>query len=137
MTTNSVRKDPTTKQNFLDRMMSRDFSGDLADLAVNRDLRYERVKPNVISLRFGDSGQTFEMVIRKPRSPEALAAMRAKAAGKTVGKKPSRRQTTTEAREGTEVAAAPEIRQPRRGAAGNSPRTRGRAAAGQDNGATQ
>lgn len=106
-TTNNVRKDPTTKANLLDKMMSRDFSGDLADLAVNRDLRYERIRPNVIALKFGDSGNTFEMVVRKPRTPEALAAMRAKAAGKEIGKKASTKRTKAEVAEGTEVGVEP------------------------------
>jgi len=74
-------KDPTTKYDLIDRMMRRDFDGDLASLAVDRKLRYERTRPNVLKLEFGHSGQTFELVVRKPRTEEALAAFRAKRSG--------------------------------------------------------
>lgn len=78
-------KDPTTKYDLVNRMMSRDFTGDLADLAVGRKLTLSRPKQHVLQLEFGDSGRTFELVVRKPRSEEALKAFRAKRSGK-VGK---------------------------------------------------
>jgi hypothetical protein len=71
-------KDPVSKADLISRILSREFSGDLADLAVNRDLRYERPAPNVLGLKFGVSGKMFQLVVRKPRTPEQLAAMRAK-----------------------------------------------------------
>ncbi len=77
MNTNVVRthgafKDPKTKADFIDRMMSREFSGDLKDLAVNNDLKYKRIRPNALALQFGASQQTFELVIRKPRGPKEV-----------------------------------------------------------------
>jgi len=81
MTAKGAYKDPTTKYDLLDKMMSRDFDGDIASLAVDRKLRYERTRPNVLKLEFGHSGRTFEIVVRKPRTEEALAAFRAKRSG--------------------------------------------------------
>lgn len=131
-TGNTVRvgaiKDPTTKANFLDKIMQRDFTGDLADLAVNRDLRIARVKANSITLTFGDSGQQFELTVRKPRTEEWKAAMRKKLALKQGGGKKSAAKTghlrtvdgdahSPEARQPTRVAAAatkrPATRTPR------------------------
>ena len=81
MTAKGAYKDPTTKYDLIDKMMSRDFDGDIASLAVDRKLRYERTRPNVLKLEFGHSGRTFEIVVRKPRTEEALAAFRAKRSG--------------------------------------------------------
>lgn len=76
------RADPRTKEDFLDRMMARDFSGDLADLAAGRKLGLERLKPHVIRLRFGDSGKVFDLTIHKPRSeaPATIAKLKTKQA---------------------------------------------------------
>lgn len=68
-----VRHDPKTKEDLLNRMMSRDFSGDISDLAVGRGLQMERIRPNAIRLKFSDSGQTFDLTIHKPRSESTVA----------------------------------------------------------------
>lgn len=70
--TSGAFKDPVRKQDLLDKMMSHDFTGDIRDLAYNRDLRMERVKPNVIKLTFGTSGRSFELNVRKPRGPRPI-----------------------------------------------------------------
>lgn len=82
--THGAFKDPKTKGDFIDRMMSREFSGDLKDLAVNHDMRYERIRPNALKIHFGTSGQEYELVIRKPRGPRELSVKTG--AKKSVGK---------------------------------------------------
>lgn len=74
--TTGPRRDPRTKAELIDKMMARDFSGDLADLAVNRDLTLRRVRPNAVSLYFGESGTNFELTVRKPRGPKTKRASR-------------------------------------------------------------
>lgn len=70
-------RDPKTKADFIDRMMSYDFDGDIRHLgAVNATIH--RVKPHVIRLRFPDTGKEFELAVRLPRSEEAKQKMRAK-----------------------------------------------------------
>lgn len=87
-TTAGARKDPTTKANLLDRMMSFDFSGDLRDLAVGRDLRMERIRANAVRLKFGNSGSSFDLTIHKPRMSTAAEAT---SASETVKKSLSSR----------------------------------------------
>jgi hypothetical protein len=60
------RKDPRTKEELLDRMMSFDFSGDIRDVGVKR-ATIQRLAPNRISITFPDSGITYELVVRRPR----------------------------------------------------------------------
>lgn len=72
-------RDPKTKEDLLDRMMRRDFSGDLADLAENRNLQMERIRPHVIRLTFGASGKTFDLTVHKPRPAESGKPVRQKA----------------------------------------------------------
>jgi hypothetical protein len=126
--TNVVRtrgafKDPKTKSDFIDRMMSREFSGDLRDLAVNQDLRMERAKPNVLSLHFGTSGQDFEMVIRKPRGPRPIKVKAGR--GKRLGKV---HDLKTGAVLTPESGAHPSVS--RKGNTGKRNTTRGRKSAG-------
>lgn len=77
-------KEPTTKADLLNAMLSIDFSGDLRDLDPERALRIQRLRRNAISLTFG-SGQTFELVVRKPRG-EPIRAVVATKKKATVGK---------------------------------------------------
>lgn len=65
--TTAARKDPKTKAQLLDRMMSYDFSGDIHDLAAGRDLSLERIKPNAVRLKFG-GGSSFDLTVHKPRT---------------------------------------------------------------------
>jgi hypothetical protein len=80
--TSGAFKDPVRKQDLLDKIMARDFSGDINDLAVNRDLRIERVHPHVIKLTFGVSGRSFELGIRKPRGPRPIKVTQSKRVNK-------------------------------------------------------
>lgn len=89
-------KDPKTKADVIDRMMSRDFSGDLADLAVDRNLKLLRIKPHVMRMKFGHSGEQFDLTIHKTRPPKSGNAQTVKiAAAKSnpVGRKRGRRRT--------------------------------------------
>lgn len=88
-----MSKEPKTKEQFLNRMLMSDFSGDIRDLAADRNIQIKRASANVLDLTFLASGQHFQLVIRKPRSPEMIAAMEAKKAAKLAGAaapKPSR-----------------------------------------------
>lgn len=79
-------KDPKTKADLIDRMMSRDFTGDLADLAVDRDLKLQRIKPHVMRLKFGHSGEEFDLTIHKTRPPRTAKSQPIKiAAAKSKG----------------------------------------------------
>lgn len=69
--------DPKTKEDLLDRMMRRDFTGDLADLAEDRNLRMERVRPHIIRLHFGASGKTYDLTVHKPRPEGGVKSTRA------------------------------------------------------------
>lgn len=88
--TQGAFRDPKTKEDLLDRMMRRDFSGDLADLAEGRNLQMERIRPHVIRLKFGATGKTFDLTVHKPR-PEGTSTPKKKAtraetvAGEAVG----------------------------------------------------
>lgn len=122
--THGAFKDPKTKGDFIDRMMSREFSGDLKDLAVNHDMRYERIRPNALKIHFGTSGQEYELVIRKPRGPRPIVVKpgrgtRAKSANTVQGKTPTAPKT------GEQPGETPASRNPtrRRMAQGNSPST--------------
>ncbi len=96
--TSGAFKDPTTKYNLLDRIMAQDFSGDIRDLAINRDLKIERSRPNVLKLRFGVSGKEFELSVRKPRGPMTEAQLAKRNA--KLAKKTARRRAPAEHGEG-------------------------------------
>lgn len=75
-------KEPQTKADLLNSMLSIDFSGDLRDLDPERRLQIKRLRRNAISLTFG-SGNSFELVVRKPRGEmtgQAKATLRTRLA---------------------------------------------------------
>jgi len=61
-----MSKEPKTKEQFLNRMLMSDFSGDIRDLAADRNIQIKRASANVLDLTFLASGQHFQLVIRKP-----------------------------------------------------------------------
>lgn len=81
-----MAKEPKTKEQFLNRMLMSDFSGDIRDLAADRNVQIRRVSANVLDLHFLASDQHFQLVVRKPRSEEQIAKMNAKREAKTAGK---------------------------------------------------
>ena len=72
----SVAHDPVSKMDFIDRILRRDFTGDLTSLAAERNLRMERISGNKIRLHFGTSGKIFDLAVHMPKSAEARAAAR-------------------------------------------------------------
>lgn len=63
----SRNRDPRTKQELLDRMMSFDFDGDIRHLGAE-DAQLKRLAPNRVELRFPASDRTFELSVRIPRT---------------------------------------------------------------------
>lgn len=66
-----AERDPKTKEELLDRMARIDYSGDLRDLAANRNLMLKRTKKHVLEMIFPTSGSTFLLTVRKPRPIKA------------------------------------------------------------------
>lgn len=60
------RTDPKTKEDFLDRMLSFDFDGDIRHLGVE-PATIQRLGPNALRLKFPDSDQVFDLTVHKPR----------------------------------------------------------------------
>lgn len=58
-------KDPKTKEELLNRMLSYDFSGDLRDLGFKAQI--ERVDRHMVRIIFPYTGKTYELVVRMPR----------------------------------------------------------------------
>lgn len=109
MADNVVRgsfKDPKTKADLMDRMMRRDFDGDFANLAVDRKLRMEKIRPHRTRLYFDHSGNSFDVTIHKVRPPSEATAKtpKRKSAAKKAAKgtRRTRAQTGAEAQTGTE-----------------------------------
>lgn len=59
-------RDPRTKEEFLDRMLSFDFDGDIRHLGVEA-ATIQRLGPNALRLKFPDSDQVFDLTVHKPR----------------------------------------------------------------------
>lgn len=60
---------PRTKEALIDRMMSRDFDGDLAKLGADR---IRRTAPNAVELEFPSIGRTYELSVHMHREPRKL-----------------------------------------------------------------
>lgn len=60
------KRDPRTKEELLNRMLSYDFTGDIRDLG-EQPASIVRESPNSLLLTFPASGVTFELVVRRPR----------------------------------------------------------------------
>lgn len=59
-------RDPRTKEELLDRMLSRDFDGDITHIGAEQ-ASLIRTAPNKLLLSFPASGRTYELVARLPR----------------------------------------------------------------------
>ena len=70
-------KEPTTKAEFINRLLQRDFSGDLATLAKDGRIHIERQAGNSILVTFEGSGTKFLLSVHKPKSFEARMALKA------------------------------------------------------------
>lgn len=69
----SRNRDPRTKEELLDRMLSFDFDGDIRNLGVEPAMLV-RTKANALNLVFPSTGTIFELVIRRPRKLEKEVA---------------------------------------------------------------
>lgn len=69
MSRSSRFRDPQTKREVIDRMLSFDFTGDIRDIGEGK-ARLERVSPQSFLLTF-PSGRTYEFVVRIPRDAGA------------------------------------------------------------------
>ncbi len=89
-------RDPKTKADFIDRIMSYDFDGDIRHLGVQNAIIH-RVRPHVIRLRFPDTGKEFELAVRLPRSEEAKQKMRSKRTKRQAPRRPRQAQQEDQA----------------------------------------
>lgn len=62
-----MNTDPRTKEQFLNRILSYDFDGDLAHIGESKAV-IERITSNRVCVRLPATGQHYEIVIRKPRA---------------------------------------------------------------------
>lgn len=63
-------RDPRSKEELLDRMMSFDFDGDIRHLG-SEPARITRLSPNRIALTFPASDRTYELSVHIPRTEVA------------------------------------------------------------------
>lgn len=64
----SAMRDPKSKSEILDSLLRIDYSGDMRDLAANRNVVIQRVKQNVVRLAFPGSGRVFDLTVHKRRA---------------------------------------------------------------------
>lgn len=93
-------REPKTKSDVLDRMLSIDFDGDLRRLGEG--VRLQRVAPNKVSMVFPETGIHFLLVVQRPRNENA--PKRAK----------TQREAIEEAHGEAPETPAPAARRPRR-----------------------
>lgn len=89
-----MQTDPRTKSDFLNRMMSFDFDGDIRHLGAE-SARLSRIRANAVRLVFPTSGKEFELVVRIPRGPKAhtpKAKTPVVEAAPAAGTKPARKR---------------------------------------------
>lgn len=60
------KRDPRTKEEVLNRMLSYDFNGDIRDLGV-LPATIQRTGPHTLRLIFPDSGTVFDFSVHRPR----------------------------------------------------------------------
>lgn len=112
-------RDPRTKEEFLDRMLSFDFDGDIRHLGVE-PATIQRMGPNALRLKFPDSDQVFDLTVHKPRE---FAKVKAQGRTFTRDEGETRIEPTEQETEGAEAEAeAPKVRKRRKDA--GQPRNR-------------
>lgn len=65
-------RDPRTKEELFDRMLSFDFDGDIRNLGAE-PARLVRLAPNRLALEFPASGRTYELAVKIPRDTVSFA----------------------------------------------------------------
>lgn len=63
-----VQKAPASKRELINRLLARDFDGDLRKLG--KGARISRVNASTVELRFDNIGRTFLLSAHIPREPE-------------------------------------------------------------------
>lgn len=67
------RRDPRTKEELLNRMLSYDFDGDIRNLG-EETARLVRVAPNRLELQFPATGRCYELAVKLPRGSQPRQA---------------------------------------------------------------
>lgn len=75
------KRDPKTKEQLLDRMLSYDFNGDIRRLGAE-PARIERIGANALRLTFPDTDTVFDLTVHRPRE---FAKVERKAEGRSFG----------------------------------------------------
>lgn len=75
-------RDPKSKPDVIDRILSREFDGDLRRLGENNSAQVERIKKHVIKLAFPSTGTVFHLTVHKPRADTAASRRRSKVRGR-------------------------------------------------------
>lgn len=96
------RRDPRTKEELLDRMLSFDFDGDIRHLGAE-PAQLSRIAPNRLELKFPISGRCYELSVKlprdaQPRQPEAKSFTAQDGDGEREPDEPKRRTSTRPAR---------------------------------------
>jgi hypothetical protein len=64
-------RDPSTKEELLDRMLRYDFKGDIRELGAE-EASLTRLAANRLQLRFPKSGKVYELTVHRPRHEREL-----------------------------------------------------------------
>lgn len=67
-----TKRDPRSKEDFLDRILRFDFEGDIRQIGA-QTASIVRIAPHVLRMTFPESGETFDLTVHKPRSESKAA----------------------------------------------------------------
>lgn len=67
-----TKRDPRTKEEFLDRMLRYDFDGDIRQVGA-QPASVVRIGANALRLTFPDSGVVFDLTVHRPREENKAA----------------------------------------------------------------
>lgn len=95
------KRDPKTKEQVLDRMLSYDFDGDIRHLG-EEPAQITRTGPHTLRLTFPASGTTFDVSIHRPREfakprPQATPAPQRENEGRSFKQEPKEQPAPAEA----------------------------------------
>ncbi len=82
-----AKRDPRTKEEIVNRILSLDFTGNLKDVFKDPELvKLQRLQPHIVRL-VTSSGEKFDLTIHKRRTEESNKKLRAARAAKKAGKR--------------------------------------------------
>lgn len=110
-----TRRDPRTKEEFLDRMLSYDFNGDIRALGIE-PATVQRLGPNALRLKFPDSGTVFDVTIHRPREFAQVKAEGRSFSGQRQAPEPAPAPQKRKRRSPAEIAADKAAKAERRAA---------------------